>query len=187
MSLEPYIGEIKLFSFGFAPKNYNLCAGQILSIANNSALFALLGTTYGGNGQTTFALPDLRGRFPISQGTGAGLPSHTIGERSGMSSVTLLSSNLPAHQHGLTSMKVNITANNTVNESPTPESMVPGTNNSSLYFATTATAGVTMAPGVVQISGTTGIAGNNMPISIANPYLVMNYSIALYGIFPSRN
>lgn len=95
MSTEPYIGEVKLFAFDFAPKMYQKCNGQILAIATNSALFALLGTTYGGDGSTTFALPNLQSRFPIGQGNGAGLPSHTIGEISGNTTTTLLTSNLP--------------------------------------------------------------------------------------------
>lgn len=97
MSTEPFIGEIKIFGFNFAPQNYQLCNGQIVSISQNTALFSLLGTTYGGNGQTTFALPDLRGRMPIGQGQGSGLPDYMMGEVSGTTNTTLTTANLPAH------------------------------------------------------------------------------------------
>lgn len=101
MSTEPFIGEIKIFGFNFAPPNYQLCNGQIVSISQNTALFSLLGTTYGGNGQTTFALPDLRGRMPIGQGQGPGLPDYMMGEVSGTTNTTLTTANLPAHTHTL--------------------------------------------------------------------------------------
>lgn len=187
MSTEPFIGEVKVFAFNFAPKMYMLCQGQILAISNNSALFALLGTTYGGNGQTTFALPDLRGRFPISQGNGAGLPSHTIGEMSGNTSTTLLSSNMPSHNHTLTAARVKIATNSTFSDANTGSEAFPGTNTQNQFYATTQGAGEFMAPGSGVISGTTDISGSNTPINIQNPFLVMNYSIAIYGIFPSRN
>lgn len=187
MSTEPFIGEVKIFAFDFAPKMYALCYGQIISISSNTALFSLLGTTYGGNGQTTFALPDLRGRFPISQGNGAGLPSHTIGEVSGNTSVTLLSSNLPAHNHTLNSARVKIASNSTLSDGNTGSEAFPGTNNQNQFYSTTQGAGEFMAANSGVLSGTTDIAGANAAISIANPSLVMNYSIAQYGIFPSRN
>lgn len=185
MSTEPFIGEVKILAFQFAPKSYMLCSGQILSIAQNSALFALLGTTYGGNGQTTFALPDLRGRMPIGQGTGPGLPSHSMGEVAGTTSVTLLSSNLPAHVHTLNNMNVKLRVNGSSADSNTPADFYLGTNNNEQLYSETPGNNEFAAPAVV--SGTTDIAGSNAPIGIMNPYLVINYSIAIYGIFPSRN
>ncbi|ASS49286.1 MAG: phage tail protein [Candidatus Fluviicola riflensis] len=186
MSTEPFIGEVKLLAFQFAPKSYQLCAGQILAIASNTALFSLLGTTYGGNGSTTFALPDLQGRMPIGQGTGPGLPSHSMGEVSGSPSVSLMTSNMPAHVHTVNNVRVSLKANSAIADSGTALDGYPGTSGTNVW-AESATAGAFMAPDEAVVSGTTDITGSNMPIGIMNPYLVMNYSIAIYGIFPSRN
>lgn len=184
MSTEPFIGEVKLLAFNFAPKSYQLCAGQILAIASNTALFSLLGTTYGGNGQTTFALPDLQGRMPIGQGTGPGLPSHSMGEVSGSPSVTLMTSNMPAHVHTLNSMRVQIKASNDTADENAAAGLFPGVAAAAVY---TGAATANVFTGGTVVSGTTDITGSNMPVGIMNPYLVMNYSIAIYGIFPSRN
>lgn len=186
MSTEPFIGEVKLLAFQFAPKSYMQCSGQILSIASNTALFSLLGTTYGGNGQTTFALPDLRGRMPIGQGSGAGLPSHTMGELSGTTSVTLLTSNIPAHTHTVSNVKVHIRSNSVLADSPTSTDSYPGTDATNVW-AENPSANTFMAANTATVSGTTDITGSSYPFGIMNPYLVMNYSIAIYGIFPSRN
>lgn len=187
MSTEPYIGEVKLFAFNFAPKMYAQCNGQILSISSNTALFALLGTTYGGNGQTTFALPNLQGRFPIGQGSGSGLPSHTIGEMSGYVSTTLLSANLPSHIHTLNSMQAKIKVNGSNGGENAPDGSFPGMNTSSAAYASASVAGQFMAGAAIAVGGTTDISGSNSPLNIQNPYLTMNYCIAQYGIFPSRN
>lgn len=186
MSTEPFIGEVKLLAFNFAPKSYQTCAGQVLSIASNTALFSLLGTTYGGNGTTTFQLPDLQGRMPIGQGTGAGLPSHTMGEVSGTTSVTLMTANMPAHVHTLNNARVALKANSTIADSSSAADSYPGTNTTNVW-AESATPGAFMAADEAVVSGTTDVTGSNQPIGIMNPYLVMNYSIAIYGIFPSRN
>src|SRR5215211_7135341 len=98
---EPFIGQIMLVPYNFAPRGWAFCSGQILPIAQNTALFSLLGTTYGGNGQTTFALPDLRGRVPMSFGQGAGLPNHSLGEVAGAETITLLQTQMPAHTHSV--------------------------------------------------------------------------------------
>lgn len=187
MSTEPFIGEVKLLAFNFAPKSYMLCAGQTLSIAQNTALFSLLGTTYGGNGQTTFRLPDLQGRMPIGQGNGPGLPAHTMGEMAGTTSVTLLTSNIPAHNHTLNSARVRIASNETSGSSNTSANAYPGNNDTVGVYAEAPTPNTYMAPGAATVTGTTDITGSNYPVSILNPYIVMNYSIAIYGIFPSRN
>lgn len=185
MSTEPFIGEIKLFGFNFAPKMYMFCYGQILAISSNTALFALLGTTYGGNGQTTFALPDLRGRMAIGQGTGPGLPSYSLGEVSGTPSVTLLSSNLPAHMHGLHSAQVKLQASTDTADEQAAAGNFPATASASVYSGNGPTPNT--FTGGATLGGTTDISGSNLPVSVMNPYLVLNYSIATYGIFPSRN
>ncbi len=160
----PYMGEIRLFSFGFAPKNWALCNGQPLPINQNQALFSLLGTTYGGNGQTTFALPNLQGRMPMHVGAG-----HVQGESSGSESVTLQANQLPMHTHALS-----------VSRSPGDKTSASGN------FPAAATGHY--APGAdVALSGnsvtSTGVQPhNNMP-----PYLVLNFAIALTGIFPTRD
>lgn len=184
MSTEPFIGEVKLLGFNFAPKGYSTCQGQILSIAQNTALFSLLGTTYGGNGQTTFGLPDLQGRMPIGQGQGAGLPFYSMGEVGGTVSTTLTSANMPAHVHTLNSARVNIKASTANAGETSPDGTVPATTGTPAY-ADTAQTGI--FTGGAAITGTTDITGGNQPFSILNPYLCMNYSIALQGIFPSRN
>ena len=185
MSTEPFIGEIKLFGFNFAPKNYALCTGQLLSIAQYSALFSLLGTNYGGNGQTTFALPNLQGRMPIGQGQGAGLPTYTIGHLAGTTSVTLLTSNMPAHIHTLVNTRVKLQASSANADELSPEGNFPATATNAIYSSNGATPNT--YTGGAQITGTTDITGSSYPFNIMNPYLTINYSIALYGIFPSRN
>ncbi|CAM4002090.1 phage tail protein [Flavobacterium cucumis] len=184
MSTEPFIGEIKIFGFNFAPQSYQLCSGQIMSIAQNTALFSLLGTTYGGNGQTTFALPDLRGRMPIGQGQGPGLPNYSMGQLSGTTSVTILTSNLPAHTHAAQGITVNMPVSNAGGDTDSPQGAYLA-NNGSEVFSSEPTPGANYAP--LSASGQTSIVGSNIPISILNPYLTINYSIAIYGIFPSRN
>jgi len=184
MSTEPFIGEVKLFGFNFAPKGYATCQGQIISIAQNTALFSLLGTTYGGNGQTTFALPDLQGRTAIGQGQGPGLPYHSMGELAGTPTTTLLSANMPAHVHTVNNVRVQLQASSATATEQDPNGLFPAVSQTSVY-ADAATPNVFTGGAVV--SGTTDISGGGQPFSIMNPYLVMNYSIALQGIFPSRN
>lgn len=173
---EPFIGQIIIAGFNFAPRGYATCDGQILSIAQNAALFSLLGTTFGGNGQTTFALPDLRGRVAINQGQGPGLSTYVIGQQGGTESVTILSSQMPAHTHTL---NANAGSGNTATPGSgtvLAASSTRGTNNYSSAGANTA-----LAPTSVSA------AGNSQPVSVIQPYLAVNYSIALQGIFPSRN
>jgi microcystin-dependent protein len=185
MSTEPFIGEIKILGFNFAPRGYMTCQGQILSIAQNTALFSLLGTTYGGNGQTTFGLPDLQGRMPIGQGQGPGLPAHSMGEVSGTTSVTLLTSNIPAHIHTATALSIKLKASTANADEPSPDGNFLATATTSMYSGNGATPNT--FTGGVEVSGTTDPTGGNLPFSIMNPYLVINYSIATEGIFPSRN
>ncbi|QIL42343.1 phage tail protein [Pedobacter sp. HDW13] len=185
MSTEPFIGEIKILGFYFAPRGYMTCAGQILSIAQNTALFSLLGTTYGGNGQTTFALPNLQGRAPIGQGQGPGLPNYVMGEAAGTTSVTLLTSNMPAHVHTANALQVKLKASSANADESAADGNYLATGSSSIFSGNGATPNV--FTGGTQVSGTTDIAGSGLPFSILNPYLVINYSIATQGIFPSRN
>lgn len=172
--MDPYLGAILQFAFGFAPRNWAQCNGQLLAIAQNQALFALLGTYYGGNGVTTFALPDLRGRVPIGQGQGPGLPGYDIGEPVGTQAVTLSIANMPQHKHI-------INASSETGDAGNPDNA---------FFANT-----NVKDNEYKISGTevamnTAMmvnAGGSLPVSIMQPYAVVNYCIALQGIFPSRD
>lgn len=185
MSTEPFIGEIKIFGFNFAPRGYMTCQGQLLSIAQNTALFSLLGTTYGGNGQVTFGLPDLQGRMPIGQGQGAGLPAYSMGEEAGVPNKTLLTTNIPAHIHTLNTVSVKIQASTANADEISCDGNFPATTASPSYSGAGATPNT--FTGGTTVSGTTDITGSGLPFSIMNPYLVINYSIATEGIFPSRN
>lgn len=185
MSTEPFIGEIKLFGFSFSVMGYDYCNGQLYSIASNTALFSLLGTQYGGDGQTTFGLPDLQGRVPIGQGQGPGLPDFYMGEASGSETTTLLSSNLPPHIHTVNSMRVLMPVNNTIADIGEPASAYPGKNDANQVYAENMSPGNALAP--FTVSGATDSIGSNSPVQIMNPYLVINYNIATEGIFPSRN
>jgi microcystin-dependent protein len=166
---EPFLSEIKIVSFNFPPKGWALCNGQFLPINQNQALFALLGTTYGGNGQTTFALPNLRGRVPIGMTVNSG--SHTLGEAAGSTSVTVNIQQLPQHIHTLNGTQTNANAG-------IPTGNLLG-RSSSLY--TSPSALVPLAP-----SSVTSVGGSQ-PHNNMMPYLVLNFVIALQGIFPSRN
>ncbi|PKB17722.1 phage tail protein [Flavobacterium sp. 5] len=185
MSTEPFIGEIKIFGFNFPPRGYATCQGQLMGIAQNTALFSLLGTTYGGNGQTTFALPDLQGRMPIGQGQGPGLSNYVMGQEAGTENVTILTSNMPAHVHTLTALSVKLKASTANADEASPEGNFLATAATTMYSGNGATAGT--YTGGVEISGNTDITGSGFPISILSPYLTINYSIATEGIFPSRN
>jgi microcystin-dependent protein len=179
---DPFIGEIRLFAGNFAPRGWAFCQGQILSIAQNEALFALIGTTYGGNGQTTFALPDLRGRVPVSQGQGPGLSSYTIGQAAGVEQVTLTSSQIPPHQHALnatTAQGSSVSPGNTVMLATPVE---PGVQTA--LYVVPGTSVVNPAPMAAQ---SIGQAGGNQPHSNMMPTLAINYIIAIEGLFPSRN
>ncbi len=172
--MEGTIGEIRLFAGTFAPQSWALCYGQILAIASNTALFSILGTTYGGNGTTTFALPDLRGRTAVGTGQGPGLSNISLGEVSGTESVTLLSSNMPAHTHTLL-------GSTALANTPTPSgaTLAASPTDALLYS--------TGGPNATLSAQSVGVAGNGFPLGIRNPYLGLNYIICLYGFFPSRN
>ncbi|HTH51627.1 MAG TPA: tail fiber protein [Pyrinomonadaceae bacterium] len=169
--MEGTIAEIRLFAGNFAPRNWAFCQGQILSISQNTALFSLLGTTYGGNGQTTFALPDFRGRVAVGTGQGPGLSNVTLGEVSGTETNTLLVTNLPAHTHNMVATSAD------ANSSKPAGKVLANSGTTPIY--NTPSDGTQMGP--------TGPTGGNQPFSIMQPYLGMNYIICLFGIFPSRN
>ncbi len=173
---EPFFAEIIMFGGNFAPRGWALCNGQILPIAQNTALFSLLGTTYGGNGQTTFALPDLRGRVPIHPGQGPGLSSYSLGQVAGSESTTLIQSNLPPAAPFV------IHANNEATNAK-PANRFPANAGTTNIYADT-DGGVTMNPAMVT-GGPQG--GSSTPFEIMQPYLCVNFIIALEGIFPSRN
>jgi len=176
INMEGTIATIMLFAADFAPKYWALCSGQLLPINQNQALFSLLGTTYGGDGRTTFALPDFRGRTAIGAGQGAGRSNFELGQRAGSQAVTLSTANLPPHTH-LATATLNATSA-APNTDEGPGSILAGAN---IYAAgeTGALAGVAEQP--------TGVSGGSLPISVQQPYLGLNYVICLQGIFPSRN
>lgn len=200
---DPFLGEIRMAAFNFAPNGWAFCQGQTMSIAQNSALFALLGTIYGGNGQTTYQLPDLRSRTPVGMGQGLGLTNIGIGEQAGAENATLTTQNMPAHTHTATaSGGGDVTGQISVpaSTSTTGEGATPATNTvlgpigaggrpGSLY--STATADTTLAPFDVKLQAAAptiqnSLTGGNLPFSLRNPYLGINFIIALQGIFPSR-
>ncbi|MEO8534141.1 MAG: tail fiber protein [Flavobacterium sp.] len=184
--MEEFIGIVKLFAGNFAPRGWALCNGQIMSIAQNNALFSILGTTYGGNGQTTFALPNLQGSVAIGAGNGGG-SNYVLGEVAGTPNVSILTSNLPAHVHGGPGT-IAVSSANSTDSTPVagasiaiPGSIVARAFAPTLGFAT-ATPNVNLATSIV-----TGVTGSNIPISIMQPYLALTYIICLEGIFPARN
>jgi microcystin-dependent protein len=179
--MEGTIGEIRMFAGNFAPRTWAFCQNQILSIAQNTALFSILGTTYGGNGQTTFALPDFRGRVPVGTGQGPGLNNITLGEMSGSPTVTLTTNQMPAHNHAISgSVTMQANTDGVLNSDPTGRRLGPGN------FFTSANADLTtMAPLVNTL--TVGVNGGSQPFSIMPPYLGMNIIICMFGIFPSRD
>ena len=173
MSDQPFIGEIKLFAGNFQIQGHAYCQGQLMSIAQNEALFALIGTTYGGDGQTTFGLPDLRSRIPIHEGTGQGLSLRTIGEMGGAENVTLIPGQLPAHTHAMS-------CNSGTGNSANPANNFWAAQPALLQYDPAGTASPLKANAI-------SISGGSQPHENLQPYLTINYLIALEGIFPGRN
>lgn len=172
---DPFLSEIRMFSFNFAPRGWATCDGQLLPINQNQALFALLGTTYGGNGQTTFALPNLQGRAAIHRGPGAGTATQQ-GESGGVESVTLTTSQLPAHQHSL-----NVVTDFANSHDPANALPAARPRGGLAIYGPASSADSTLNPQVVALSG-----GNQAHYNM-QPYNVLNFCIAISGIFPSRN
>lgn len=173
---EQYLGEIRMFGFNFAPEGWAMCNGQTLAISQNTALFSLLGTTYGGNGTTTFQLPNLQSRVPIHVGQGLGLSPYVIGQSQGAENVTLITSEIPSHTHALNCNTMGGNAASPQNNYPAVES-----TGTSLDYNTAPTSGAAMSPTAI------GTAGGNLPHANIQPYLCINFCIAMQGIFPSRN
>ena len=170
----PYIGEIRMFGGNFAPRGHAFCNGMLMAIDQNDALFSLIGTTYGGDGQTTFGLPDLRGRIPVGTGQGSGLGNYVIGQIGGVENVTLTSNQLPQHQHQAAA------------QSATGNINAPGTNTAAWANAGD-TRYSTNAPSGTMNGNAIGPAGGSQPHDNMLPFQCINYIIALEGIFPSRN
>lgn len=171
---DPFLAEIRIFPFNFAPRGWAFCDGAILSINQNQALFSLLGTTYGGDGRTTFALPDLRSRMPLHAGSGPALTTRSLGETGGAESVALTVPQLAAHSHALSA------------------STAPGNRQSpaSAYLATDATGSIinySTTSNAQMASAAIGTTGGNQPHENMPPFLALSFCIALQGIFPSRN
>ena len=192
--IEPFIGIICIAPYNFEPRGYAFAQGQILPISGNIALFSLLGTTYGGNGRTTFALPDLRGRVPVGAGGGNGLSLRVLGETGGLEAVTLGAAQMPNHTHVATtavSASAMLRASRGNGNTDTPTGAVlarlPRANEYSM-----AAPDVAMRPSAISVtvnsaSTTNGFTGGDQPHENMPPFLVLNYIIALQGIFPSRN
>lgn len=176
----PFIGEIKIVGFNFPPRDFAFCNGQLLSISQNSALFAILGTTYGGNGQTTFALPNLQGTAPMGWGNGPSLTPRTIGEQSGSATVTLTDDQMPSHTHALNGGAASPpnTAQNVA--APASQAMF-STSGPGKAYSDVATPPVTLAPTAI------GVTGGSQPHDNMQPVLALNFVIALNGVFPARN
>lgn len=170
---DPFIGEIRLFAGNFNPRNWAFCNGQLMPISQNAALFSLLGTTYGGDGRTTFALPDLRGRVPIHAGQGAGLSNYPLGNRGGAEQVTLTPEQLPSHRHALMATEAAAGAPSPANH------LLAMPEETPIYSASEPTA--TLADSAIAATG------GNQPHENRAPYLAVNYIIALVGIFPTRS
>jgi microcystin-dependent protein len=177
---QPYIGEIRLFPYNRgAPRNWHLCDGTLLAISQYDTLFTLLGTTYGGDGQTTFGLPDLRGRIPIHEGTGVGLSTYALGQMAGTEAVTLTSLQMPQHNHF-------VVASTAAGTSASPTGNIPATLANEPFYVDMSTGGGGGTPYLLPPT-TIGMSGGNLPHENTAPTLTLNYCIALFGIWPSQN
>lgn len=170
--MDPFVAEIRIFPFNFAPKGWAFCDGQLLPLSQNTALFSLLGTTYGGDGKSNFALPDLQGRAPMHPGQGPGLSLHDLGETGGSETVSLLESEIPAHSHTLLASNLN-------SQSTTPATTSLGRGNPVKVYTT---------GGAMTTMGNQSIAptGGGLPHNNMMPYLTMYFNIALQGVYPPR-
>lgn len=203
--MEGTIGEIRGFGGNFAPRNWAFCNGQLIAINQNQALFSIIGTIYGGDGRTTFALPDLRGRAPLSSGTGPGLSPRPLGQRSGTEIVTLTTNQMPSHNHYLTSSPgavigaatATMNVNNTTSSSSNPSGNYLGVEQGALGLYESTTDGSTLAAGAITVN-MTGLGLDTSKIGITptggsqyhnnmQPYLVIHWVICLQGVFPSRS
>ncbi|MGG6242055.1 phage tail protein [Nodosilinea sp. AN01ver1] len=170
---DPFVGEIRMFAGNFAPRGWAFCNGQLLPISQNTALFSLIGTIYGGDGRVTFALPDLQGRIPLHAGQGAGLSNYPLGSRGGVEQVALTTEQLPAHSHALLASDANGDQRTPTNHALAIPEETP------IYSA--------VEPTAVMAKGAMAPTGNGHPHENRPPYLAVNYIIALFGIFPARS
>lgn len=171
---EPFVGEIRMFGGTFAPRGWAFCDGQLMAVSENDALFSLLGTTYGGDGRTTFGLPDMRGRLPVHQGSGPGLTSRRLGQGYGQENVTLTVNEMPAHRHGLMATTTEASSAN-----PANDVLASHTDGDKNYTAASADI-------AALSSDTVGNAGESRSHTNLMPTLCVNYIISLFGIYPSR-
>lgn len=171
--MNPYLGEIRIFSGSFAPKGWALCNGQLLNISQNAALFSVLGTSFGGNGSSTFALPNMQSSAPVHVGQGSGLSNYSLGQAGGAEAVTLTSAQMPAHNHS-------VATNNGPGTSTHPAGNFLASSSSDRPYGA-ASDGSILAPTAVSING------SGQPHTNVQPYLAMTFIIALQGIFPPRN
>ena len=177
---DQFVAEIRIFPFNFAPKGWAFCNGQLLPLSQNTALFSLLGTTYGGNGKSNFALPDLQGFAAMQPGQGQGLSLRDLGEMSGVESVTLLSSEMPLHTHSMM-------ARGAPGTTTDPQDSVPGNMSRVAWSSFGAVRGYSdQVPANSQMSATLSLTGGDLPHNNMQPYLALNFCIALQGIFPQR-
>ncbi len=176
--MDPFVAEIRIFPFNFAPSGWAFCDGQILPISQNTALFSLLGTTYGGDGKSNFALPDLQGRVPIHPGQGPGLSSYDLGEPLGSDAVTVLQSEMPAHSHSLNAE--NPAVGSADQSAPSPSAVLAASTGGFAYVTGATAPAVQMNPAMI------GMLGGSQPHNNLQPYLTLNFCIALQGIFPPR-
>lgn len=175
---DPFLGQIIMFGGNFAPRGWALCEGQLLPISSNTALFSILGTIYGGDGRTTFALPDLRGRFPTQQGSGPGLPPYSLGQRGGANQYTLVANQLPDHTH---SGKIKASGDAANTSDPTNNALALAEAYSDQVLSDTSPQ---TKPGTVVIDPS---GGGGQAYTVTPPFLAVNFIIALVGTFPSRN
>ena len=172
--MDPFVAEIRIFPFNFAPKGWAFCDGQLLPLSQNTALFSLLGTTYGGDGKSTFALPDLQGSVPMHPGQGAGLSLYDLGQTGGSQTVSLLESEIPIHAHGLR-------GDRNVSETPDPSGNSLGRGSSINAYQTAVSQNL-----VAMAAEALAPAGGDQPHNNMQPYLTLNFCVALQGVFPQR-
>ena len=175
----PFVAEIRCFPFNFAPKGWAFCAGQLLPISQNTALFSLLGTTYGGDGKSTFELPNLQGRVPIHPGQGPGLSLYVLGQEGGSDVVTLLQSEIPIHTHNLGANNLN-SGQVSIASQNAPAKAINSSNSNAVNIYSTSAPNTQFNPLVISIAGGSQPHNNDMPT------LVLNFCIAMQGIFPPR-
>ncbi|MEL7089450.1 MAG: tail fiber protein [Pseudomonadota bacterium] len=188
---EPFVGEIRAFGFNFCPRGWTDAAGQLLGLSQNDALFSLYGTIYGGDGRTTFGLPDLRGRVPVNDGNGPGLTDYRLGEKAGQENVAPTSQTMPTHGHAITGvLTARMAASTTTGSTGDPTGNFIGVLTGNGGYTTDATSLVQMADGdiSVDVSATTlSNTGQNLTQNNMAPFVVHRYCVALTGIYPSRN